>query len=485
MKLFIKSLSILLFISVSLFCNAQITRSLKSFGLKGDGVTDDTNALIKAMVTAQNGTVLDGENFTYLILKPIDLSLQSLVLKNVKFVVNKRFVNQTFKISSNNITFDNIFLDGGRGTYKKGYEKWNVFSSENSVESIYPDEPDFFFFVGLDKDANFNITRFTVNNLHAASAITIITFGNVNFKELNFSNLSNKSFHVYHSVDDGKTQSGTTHVSNAKSDNVGLLSEKVMVNNQIYDRASIKYMPQGSFNFIVSFGNYFFDNLYVHNYGSSGVTSDRNLNFIGNYINVVNDCAKTISNNPSGAVWFENTKNVRVDKIDVNILNRDPRDFLFDSSAISLFSVDNIVNIGEINIASPNIPVLNKGFKASLSGNNVISINKLDIKGSYKQAGGIFSTMPNVPIESQINIGTLKYNNNQTFEFYGMKNVSVDEVIGDSGQEKLNFKLPFSIQSKEKYIINKTNLKQIYLSDHIKKVNIIKPVEKITFLDLK
>ncbi|MBL3547351.1 hypothetical protein J2787_003071 [Chryseobacterium rhizosphaerae] len=482
MKLLFRNIINIVTVFVFVYCNAQNTKSLNQFGAKGDGITDDSEMIKKAMLESQNGIILDGQNRTYLIAKNIDLDLKSLNLINTKIITGKEYIRQSIKINSNNIVLDNISVDGGRNSYKKGYEIWNVFSKENNVESIYPDEPDFFYFTGLDKKANYSISNLSMNNMHASSAITIITYGNVNFKNINFNNLSNKSFHIYHSVDEGKYQSGSTYVINAIANNVGVLSDKVMVNKTVYNRDDLKVMPQASFNFIVSFGNFYFDKLVVNNYGSSGVTSDRNLNFIGDQIIVSNDSDKVFSNNPSGAVWFEDSKNIYVKNISVNIQKRNSKDLQFDSSAVSLFAIDSSVKIDNITIKGNNNKILNKAIKGSFAGKNNVFFGNITIDGNYKQAGALFATVENVPLESKININKITYKN-QTIEFYGMKDVHINEVFGITGKEKLNFKLSKPIRD-ENYTIKNINLNEINVGENVKKVNVTNNSHKIKFSKL-
>jgi hypothetical protein len=90
--------------------NIQI--NIKSFGAVGDGVTDDTNALIAAITFANSlNTVaaypvsISFTDGTYVLNKPSDLNIPSLVgVGNVKLIVND---NKSFIISSN-FTMTNI-----------------------------------------------------------------------------------------------------------------------------------------------------------------------------------------------------------------------------------------------------------------------------------------------------------------------------------------------------------------------------------------
>lgn len=462
--------TVTILVGVSMYCNAQIVKSLNQFGAKGNGTTDDTEFVKNAMLAAQNGIILDGQNRTYLIAQNIDINLKSLNLINMKIITGKKYIKQSIKINSNNVTLDNISVDGGRNSYKKGYEKWNVFSKESDVESIYPDEPDLFYFVGLDQKASYNISNLTMNNIHAASAITIITYGNVNLKNLSFSNLSNKSFHVYHSIDEGKYRSGATTVTNAFARNVGLLSDQVMINNIVYRRDDVKAMPQASFNFIVSFGDFYLTKATVENYGSTGVTPDRNENFVAQEIVIRNSSQKGFSNNPSSALWFEECKNVKIDKVDISVSNRNQKDLQFNSSAMNIFGNNSNFEIKSVNITSSG-DVLNKGLIGSFKGDNLVNIENLTINGNYKDKSLFFGNLDD-GARVQVNIGQYTSNaNNITFN--NMQSVQIDNLQKSGTLDDIFFTLTNDQLQSPKYKILKTNALKINTSRNVK--NLVLP----------
>lgn len=456
------------------------TRTLKSFGAKGDGITDDSGAIKQALLFCQNGTTINGQGLTYLFESPIKASLKQFHLVNCKLVLGRTFKKQGyFEITSTDVLLENISIDGGRGTYVKENESWGVFASENKVNSICPSRPDFFLFFGMSKSAKFDVKKMDVKNLHSFSAITIYTLGKVTLSDLKFQNLSYKTFHIYHSNDDGKTTGGLTTVSNAYAKNIGLLPSKLYVDLKLQQRATLKMMPQASFNFIVSFGSYIASNLHVSNYGSTAVTADRNDNFIADSIRIDNSSNTSFSNNPSGGLWLEKCKNVNIKSVNINVSARDKRDLLFDSSAIHIYSVNGRVLINDLWIKCSNIASLNKGLRASLLGKCELNIKNLTLEGVYQSFAGLFSILDD-QVSSTINIGNLNLNS-KSLGFYGMKNISINKLQGKTGNEAVNFTLPNGAGSNEAYLINGTNLKSIGINKQVKNIKITGQPIKFVF----
>ncbi len=446
-------------------------RSLKSFGAKGDGITDDSEAILKALLFCQNGIEINGEDLTYLVEKPIKASVKQLRLINCKFIAGKSYSRQgNFNLICNDISLQSISVDGGRGTYVTDIERWKVFSTENKIKSICPDRPDYFHFYAMDKAATIEIKNFNVKNLNALSALTIYTLGTVKMKNLVFNNLSYKTFHVYHSIDDGKTTGGETFVENAFAKDIGILPPKLLIKGRYYFRDSIQMMPQGSFNFIVSFGNYTATNVKVENYGSTGMTADRNINFVADKISIVNNTNLTFSNNPSGGMWLENCKNATIKNIKIKISKRDKRDLNFDSSGMHIFSVNGKVTIDSLSIESTGQSCLNKGLRASLAGTNMISIGNFTLSGNFKQDGAHFAILDNAVL-STINIGQVNLFS-PSMSFYGIKNINIGHLNGKYGREIVRFALPVLNGNNESYKIKTTNLKSIIIDKNVKEITI-------------
>lgn len=453
-------------------CSHASTKTLKSFGANANGIVDDSFVISKALLSCQNGDVVDGEGLVYLLENEVKVSLKQMKLINCKFILGKTYNKQgNFSITSDFVVLDNIFVDGGRNTYVKDIEKWTVFNTENNTKSICPNKPDFFLIYGIDKSSRIELNNFTVQNLHAFSAVTIYSYGKVILSNLNFQNNSYKTFHVYHSTDDGKTNAGETHVSNAYAKNVGILSTNIQIDGKKYNRSQLQMMPQASFNFIVSFGNYYAHNLEVMDYGSTAVTADRNEYFTADSIKIKNNTKFAFSNNPSGGMWFEKCANVEIKKLNIKIVARDKRDSKFDSSAMHIYSVDGKVTIDDLTIESGSEASLNKGLRGSLSGRCDILIKNFKLSGNYKSSGAHFAILDD-RILSTINIDRLDLKS-ENVDFYGIKNVIIGNVNGVTGSENLNFILPFSNdRNNENYEIKKSNLRQININKNVTNIRL-------------
>jgi len=474
--------TLILFFLLTSFSFFASTRTLKSFGAKGNGITDDSVAISIALSACQNGEVVDGEGLLYLFENTVGLTLKQVNLVNCKFVLGKTYSKQgNFIITSNKINLTNISVDGRRNTIVKDVEQWRVFTTENNIKSISPSRPDFFCLYAMDKNAQINVSKFTVKNLHAFSALTVYSLGKVMLTDLHFENLSYKTFHIYHSADDGKTSGGETIVTNAYAKNVGILPVRLLIDGKNYNRNNVQMMPQASFNFIVSHGKYTAHNLNVLNYGSTAVTADRNENFIGDDITITNNSAFTFSNNPSGGMWFEKCDNATIGNLKIKITSRDKRDLGFDSSAMHIFSAGGNVSIDNLTIESGNLASLNKGLRGSLVGKCNILIKNFKLSGKYKTAGAQFALLDN-SILSTIKIDVLNLDS-PSVEFYGMQNVVIGDVIGKTGNEHLSFKLPSSTSNIINYEVKKSNLKVININKNVKDVKLMnsskKPLIKI------
>ncbi len=462
----VKRLCILLIILICCeLTEAQKIVNLLHYGAKGDGIADDSKALATALKNCEDGSILTGNKRTFKIASPISISLKSMYLRDLNIVLSNVYTNKEYiNIECNDVTLEDIKIDGGRGTYKKGFEQWSVFANENNIESITPMSPDLFKFVGLRQDAKFKIKNLTASNLHASSCLTIITYGNVLLENIVFRNLSNKTFHVYHSIDDGRTVKGKTIVNVAKATDVGILPSIIIVNKKLYKTNAYKYMPQASFNFIVSFGSYYAKNIVVNNYGSCGLTSDRNIDFMGDSIFIFNNTEKTFSNNPSGGLWLEASKNVIIKNAFINISKRNTVDKTYDNSALHIFGKNSKINISDFTIYSNSSnSYLNKGIRGSFYGNNTVYINNLQLYGLYKTAGVGFDIWDDLRTNStQVNFNNVK-TDTENWYFSDNYQLSIDKFVSLNNKLKFNYKL--SNKKPKSYInITNDNIKNIVVS---------------------
>ncbi|MFC4687267.1 hypothetical protein ACFO4P_10025 [Epilithonimonas pallida] len=416
-----------------------------------DGINNDASVILKMMQISSHGFIIDGQKLTYSLLTRIvtcDYSFDNFAFVNFNFKLSNNYDYITFggwKINVNgNITFENISIDGGRGTYKIGTETWVRGEGDREIPSIEPNFGDIFFFSQFQNtSASAEINNFKAINIHAMSAITIETYGTVRIENSYFENISMKPFHIYHSINKG----GRTFVSNVGIKDCGYLADYIIEtldsssSSTPISRDESKGLPQWSYGAIVTFGEYYIENIKVENYGASAICSDRNTAFFANNIHVTNNSEKFESNNPSGAMFFEATTNAYVNNLYINISERSPRDNIFytapgqyvtfDSSALNIFNTNLYLNNLNI-ICNSDKPLLNKGIRGSFSNakdfvkrNYNVLIDKVSIKGKFKKNPiyyGVLLEHNDFPIcKVTLNNTTVEEGN---FEFY-----VIDEVI--------------------------------------------------------
>jgi hypothetical protein len=302
------------------------------------------------------------------------------------------------------VELDNVVFDGGRGTFKTGNEPWEseptgviaVTNAEKFVagteyyivelgNTVWSDiggpqnptvntkftaanvnnaagtgkvQPTFLnyatiqpelsaaFKVNADNvDTEVRITNCRFENIHALSAIRIDSRGTNIIQDCVFKNMSFNSVQVFHSKDGGVTQGGRTLISDVYTEDVGLLPDTFNVNGASMSFSTTTASPQGSFNLVVSFGEYNITNASVKNYASAGVTGDRNKIFNASNITITNDSTRSFSNNPSGAFWLEDCELANVSNLHVDVTARSAKDTLadgfgFDNSLLQVYLTD-------------------------------------------------------------------------------------------------------------------------------------------------
>lgn len=378
------------------------------YDVVGDGTNSDHAELQTAFNSTEigtNGLVLDGGNKTYVITSDINATGAFLRLKNFKFKLGTSYGAQgrincdagsgTTKMT---VELDNVVFDGGRGTFKTGNEPWE--SEPNSVVNAgsfvtgteyYITEVGTTDFTAIGATANTVNTKFTATgagsgtgkaattflnyatiqpelsaafkvnadnvdtevritncrfeNIHALSAIRIDSRGTNIIQDCVFKNMSFNSVQVFHSKDGGTTQGGRTLISDVYTEDVGLLPDTFNVNGASMSFSTTTASPQGSFNLVVSFGEYNITNASVKNYASAGVTGDRNKIFNASNITITNDSTRSFSNNPSGAFWLEDCELANVSNLHVDVTARSAKDTLadgfgFDNSLLQVYLTD-------------------------------------------------------------------------------------------------------------------------------------------------
>lgn len=445
---------------ITLSLSAQSIVDVKSYGAKGDGITDDTKAIYTAIQNnAEKKNIIDGKNRTYRILTSIDLIVPYVNLKNFNFILGEDYNDQgRFVLKSSNVILENIFIDGGRNTYKKGLENWYTLGEENNIPSIYPQTPDVFYIVGLQENSKYSVKNLKMVNIHAGSCITIVTHGTVSMDSLYFKNISNKTFDIYHSNDGGKNALGQTTIGYAYAKNVGQLPEYILLDKKQRSTKEGTFMAQSSFNFVVSYGNFYADKLEVENYGSTAVTPDRNTFFKAKNIIIRNNLNKSYSNNPSGALWFEACKKVEVENVDIDISRRNANDYRFDNSAMYIYGNNSNIQINKVKI-NANDKTLNKGIKGAFKGENIVNIDQADLNGKFRDKSIFFGDLDN-SANISLNFKILNVNANNVL-FYNIKNIKILNFQTNNIND-VSFSLTRpDLRSIAKYQIQKTNLKEV------------------------
>lgn len=388
--------------------------NLTQFGAVGDGSTDDTAAIQLAVNAATAGQWIDGNNKTYLISDRINGTNSIFRLRNAKFVFSTSYATQgNFRLDAGSSTtamtveLENITVDGGRGTYKIGNEPWEVFTSFAGYDSIQPSLSSVFRIDAYNADTSIRIQNVNFYNVHADACVEIGTYGTVFIDDCEYKNISNRTFHVYHSPDDGVTQAGRTLVNNVYAQDVGMMPASFTVGGVNKVRAD-SYAPQGSFNFIVSHGDFTINNAIVWNYASCGVTADRNRSFTASNVFIYHDDGNAFSNNPSGAFWLENVNTTNVSNLFVWVTDRDPRDTALDSSLLEIYSTagsqTNFTNL--VLLTNPSVAKVRRIVRGSLFENPSVNITNFYCYGIVTAPGVAFNfgVLPNSNIGHDVKL---------------------------------------------------------------------------------
>ena len=79
--------------------------------------------------------------------------------------------------------------------------------------------------------------------------------------------------------------------------------------------------------------------------------------------------------------------------------------------------------------------------------------------------------MPGSKIESTIEINKIEVNKG-VVEFYGIKDVNIQNFTGITGMEHLNFKLPENTNISGRYTVKRTNIRGVYKSSAVNNLKI-------------
>ena len=412
--------------------NQDGSYSLLAFGAAGDGTTDDTTIIQTACSAIPSGVWLTGEGQTYLISTTVNVTVSDFKFRDSKFVFNVDYADQgRFAITSLKTHLLNLSVDGGRGTYKTSVEPWDTFSTFNGYGSIEPSLDAVFNVLKYDAEALVVVDNVNFYNVHAKECVKISTYGTVFIRNCEYKEISNKTFHVYHSPDNGVTQAGRTIASKLYAKNIGILPDNFLVDTVAQTHAGATDMPQGAFNFIVSHGDFTISDVDVWNYASCGVTADRNNVFKASNISILCDNSRAMSNNPSGAFWLEDVAHSNVVNLFIMITDRDARDIALESSALQLFCKDgSLTNITNLIIMGDNTTAkVNRHIRGTIEGDHSINISTFHIEGLV----GDMVQAVNFAISASSVVGSdIRFSKGHmvhgSMNFYQPRYVAVDDV---------------------------------------------------------
>jgi len=316
------------------------TVSADDFGTVGDGDADDTVKLQNAVnYVTTTGAWLDGGNKTYKITDTINATGEFLRLRNFKFVMPTTYSStgrfecrRATNTDKMTVAFENVFVDGGRGTYKTGSEPWTDKGELFNYDSIEPTLSAFLKVEAYNSDTTVHVTNCRFENYHGIAGVRVNSFGTTVIEGCVFKNMSFQSFITYQAYFDANDvityQEGSTLVSDVYAEDIGLLPDAFLVDGVPKTFSNTEYAPHTAYNFAAIGANYSISNATVKNYASTGVLGDRNKAFNASNINISNDSDRSFSNNPSGAFWIEACEEANVSNLIVDITARAAKDTL-------------------------------------------------------------------------------------------------------------------------------------------------------------
>lgn len=378
-------------ISPSLYIEANTTGkriTLKKFGCIQDGVTVDTVQFYKAVDFAiNNNLILDGKGYPLLIsdsnIKTLT-STTSVKLHNLTIVPGLTYTDQPRLIFPSDVEYElvNIKVKGGRGT-KVGLEPWKKFSAFGGYDSITPSTGNMIIIGGGLIQSNITVSGFDARNCHYESLITAFTRGTITAEKFYFENCSNKQFHFWHGIDGGaQPLTGVTNLNGYVARNCGILPVSFTVDGVTKSRADA-VAPQGAFGCIVTYGTFNHSNIFVYNYGATGVTPDRNISAMGTKVKIWHNDPAAFNNNPSGAYWDELCGNCTVDGLEIRITARDPRETPLESSALQVFKgSSDTFSATNVVIETAGSAGTNKDIRAALGNGAQLSINGYSLESN-------------------------------------------------------------------------------------------------------
>ena len=406
------------------------TISADDFGTVGDGDADDTVKLQKAVnyVTA-TGAWLDGGNKTYKITDTINATGEFLRLRNFKFVMQTTYsgtgrfeCKRATNTNKMTVAFENIFVDGGRGTYKTGSEPWTDMDVDLfGYDSIAPTLGAFLKVESYNSDTTVHVTNCLFENYHGIAGVRVNSFGTTVIQGCVFKNMSFQSFITYQAYFDANDvityQEGTTLVSDVYAEDIGLLPDNFLVDGAAKTFSNTDYAPHTAYNFAAIGANYNISNATVKNYASTGVLGDRNKIFNASNIIITNDSDRSFSNNPSGAFWIEACEQSNVNNLTVEVTARAARDTLedvaenprgLDNSLLQIYLKDgNKAFFSNVFLKTSSTQAyVNKIIRGSSQHNTLCSITNFHVEGTCRNPADAISflLLPGSQIQQDVNL---------------------------------------------------------------------------------
>ena len=362
--------------------------TLKKFGCKQDGVTDDTQQFYKAVEFATNNNmILDGCNLPTLLQ---DSAVKTFVsttpvrIHNLNIVAGTTYSNQPRLKFDSDVEYEikNLKVSGGRGT-KAGLEPWEKFPAFLGYNSIAPTTGNLIMIGGGLLTSDITIDGVDARDCHYEAIIVAVTSGVIDAKRFHFENCSNKQIHFWHGIDGGaQPLTGVTNLRGYVAKNCGILPASFTVDGVTKTRADA-VAPQGAFGCIVSYGTFNHSDVFVYNYGSTGVTPDRNISAMGKNIKIWHDDPNAFSNNSSGAYWDECCGNCTVDGLEIRISARDARETALGSCALQIFKqTSGTFTASNVVIETSGTANIDKDIRGSLSAGAQVGINGYSLESN-------------------------------------------------------------------------------------------------------
>ena len=362
--------------------------TLKKFGCKQDGITDDTKQFYKAVEFAiNNSLILDCCNLPTLVQ---DTTVKTFVstmpvrIHNLNLVAGTTYANQPRLKFDSDVEYEikNLKVTGGRGT-KAGLEPWAKFTAFLGYDSIEPATGNLITIGGSLLTSDITIDGVDARDCHYDSIILAFTSGVIDAKRFHFENCSNKQIHFWHGIDGGSQPlTGVTNLCGYVAKNCGILPASFTVDGVTKTRADA-VAPQGAFGCIVSYGTFNHSDIFIYNYGSTGVTPDRNITAMGRNVKIWHDDPNGFSNNSSGAYWDEYCGNCEVDGLEIKISARDPRETPLENCALQIFKqTSGIFSATNVVIETSGTASIDKDIRGSLGGGSQVSINGYSLESN-------------------------------------------------------------------------------------------------------